>query len=256
MTAVESRKTLRVGVFALPDTQLLDLACVDVLASMSYEYFSLLGEFIPASILALAPSMQISYISTLQPGSFIPLTAQVKVPCTHHFSDPAVAPGQLDVILVPGPDPALDFSAFKDATSWLAAHAARPETDILSICTGILIVGEAGILKGKKACGPRGMQDELTKRFEGVKWVGEELRWVRDGNVWSSGGITNGNDLVGAYARLSGRIPGPVAETGLILTDTGDRPQRYETGKMVWMLGIVWQTLKAAVMGLGKKKAA
>ncbi|KAL2270880.1 hypothetical protein VTJ83DRAFT_251 [Remersonia thermophila] len=256
MTAAESRKTIRVGVFTLPDTQLLDVACVDVLASMSYEYFTLIGDFIPPSLLALAPSMQIFYISTIQPGSFIQLTAQVKLPCTHHFSDPAVAPGQLDVILLPGPDPAMDFNAIKNATGWLAAHAARPETDILSICTGILVAGEAGILKGKKACGPRGVQGELAKKFKETEWVGEELRWVRDGNIWSSGGVTNGNDLVGAYARLSGRIPGPVAEAALSLTETGDRPQRYETGKMVWTLGIVWQMLKATFMGLGKKTTA
>lgn len=70
------------------------------------------------------------------------------------------------------------------------------------------------------------------------------------------GGITNGNDLVAAYARTSGRFPGPVAELGLVMTETGDRPQKYETGKMAMTLGVVWQILKAALMGFGKKKTA
>ena len=91
------------------------------------------------------------------------------------------------MILVPGPDPSTDWTKIKGATDWLAAHAARPETDILSICTGIYLCASAGILKGKKACGPRGLQGDLAKKFEGVEWVGEEMRWVRDGNVWSSG---------------------------------------------------------------------
>jgi transcriptional regulator GlxA family with amidase domain len=90
-------------------------------------------------------------------------------------------------VIVPGPDPLTKWDDIKDATDWLAAHAARPETDILSICTGIYLCGAAGLLKGKKACGPRGLQDHLAKQFEGVQWVGEELRWVRDGNLWSSG---------------------------------------------------------------------
>lgn len=60
--------------------------------------------------------------------------------------------------------------------------------------------------------------------------------------------------MVAAYARLSGRFPGPVAEFGLMLTDTGDRPQRYETGKTVMTLGILWQIVKAVFMGIGKKK--
>lgn len=69
-----------------------------------------------------------------------------------------------------------------------------------------------------------------------------------------SGGVTNGNDLVAAYARLSGRFPGPVAEFGLLMTDVGDRPQRYQTGKAAMTLGVVWQILKAVFMGFGKKK--
>jgi hypothetical protein len=55
---------------------------------------------------------------------------------------------------------------------------------------------------------------------------------LADGAVLrNQGGVTNGNDLIAAYARLSGRFPEPVVELGLAMTETGDRPQRYETGK-------------------------
>ncbi len=123
----------------------------------------------------------------VQPGQPVPLTSSAKLICTHHLSDPAVQPGQLDVVLVPGQDPAINWDDKKEATDWLAAHAATPETDILSVCTGIYLCGAAGLLKGKKACGPRGLQGQLAKKFEGVEWVGEKVRWVRDGNFWSSG---------------------------------------------------------------------
>ena len=123
----------------------------------------------------------------VQPGQPIPLTSSSKLTCTHHLSDPAVQPGQLDVVLVPGPDPSINWDDKREATDWLAAHAARPETDILSVCTGIFLCGAAGLLKGKKACGPRGLQGQLAKKFEGVEWLGEKLRWVQDGNFWSSG---------------------------------------------------------------------
>ncbi|KAJ4290713.1 hypothetical protein N0V88_006461 [Collariella sp. IMI 366227] len=238
MTTTSCRKTIRIGVYIPSECQLLDMACVDIFGTMSHEYFSLLGDSAPAPIVNLAPSIKIfSHLS-----------------CTHHISDPAVQPGHLDIVLVPGPDPSLDWSDKKKETDWLAAHAARPETDILSVCTGIYICGAAGLLKGKKACGPRNLQGDLAKKFEGVDWVGEKLRWVRDGNLWSSGGITNGNDLVSAYARHSGRFPGPVVELGLVMTDTGDRPQAYGTGQTAMTLGVVWQVMRAVVMGLGKKK--
>ena len=41
-----------------------------------------------------------------------------------------------------------------------------------------------------------------------------------------------------------------------MLTETGDRPQAYGTGTAAFTLAIVWQILKAAVMGIGKRKAA
>lgn len=113
----------------------------------------------------------------------------MRVLSTHHLSSPAVQPGQLDIVLVPGMDPATDWSDKKEATDWLAAHAAYEGTDILSVCTGIYLCGAAGVLKGKKACGPRGLQGDLERQFGGmgVHWVGEEMRWVRDGRFWSSG---------------------------------------------------------------------
>jgi hypothetical protein len=43
-----------------------------------------------------------------------------------------------------------------------------------------------------------------------------------------------------------------VVEFGLVMTDTGDRPQSYGTGKAVFTLRVVWQILKAIV--IGKKK--
>ncbi|KAK3309569.1 class I glutamine amidotransferase-like protein [Chaetomium strumarium] len=231
--ATESRDTIRIGVFIPFGCQLLDMACVDVFGTMSYEYLSVVSELVPAPILELTPSVKIFYISTVQPGSLIELTSTAQLACTHHLSDPAVQPGQLDIVIVPGPDPSLDWTTQekKEALDWLAAHAAQVEkTDILSVCTGIYPCGAAGLLKGKKACGPRGLQADLTKKYEGVDWVGHELRWVRDGNFWSSGGVTNGNDLAAAYARESGRFPGPVAELALLMVDVGDRPQRYTTG--------------------------
>lgn len=190
-------------------------------------------------------------IGMVKPGEHIELTAGMNIQCTHHISDPEVQPGNLDILLVPGPDPRSTYE--KSITDFLAAHAARPETDILSVCTGIFLCGEAGLLKGKKVCGPRGMQSELRAKFEGATWLGEELRWVQDGNFWSCGGVTNGNDLVSAYARAKAPFAGPLAEFGLVLTETGDRPQKYGTSQAVFTLGVVWQVVKAVFIGLGKR---
>lgn len=47
-----------------------------------------------------------------------------------------------------------------------------------------------------------------------------------------------------AYARESGRWPGPLVELGLIMTDTGDRGQVYGEGQGVLVLRVVWNMIR------------
>ncbi|KAK4164257.1 class I glutamine amidotransferase-like protein [Cladorrhinum sp. PSN259] len=252
--AASSSKTIHIGVFIPNYVQLLDLACVDIFASGSYEYLSGLASLVPEPVYSQAPSIKIYYISTQQPSTTLSLTASASILITHHLSSPEVQPGKLDIILIPGPDPSAVWD--KEVSDWLKRHASHETVDILSVCTGIYLCASAGIIANKKVCGPRGLQDDLRKKFADQKadWVGHEMRWIRDGRFWSCGGVTNGNDLVAAYMRANrDKFPGPVAEFAIMLTETGDRPQRYEIGQVRFTLGVVWQVLKAAVMGLGRK---
>lgn len=186
-------------------------------------------------------------------GSLIKLSANMKIELSNHFSDADVAPGKLDVVLVPGPDPRDTWD--EDILSWLREQGATPGTDVLSVCTGIYLCAAAGLADGRKVCGPRALQSELRKKYPTADFVGEKLRWVRDGNFWSSGGVTNGNDLVAAYCRESGRIPGPLAEFACSMADVGDRPQLYAKSQRAYTMGIVWQLLKSWFMGVGGAKA-
>ncbi|KAB5536534.1 hypothetical protein GE09DRAFT_1226593 [Coniochaeta sp. 2T2.1] len=249
--APPSRTKVRIGVFIPSEVQLLDLACVDFFAMLSHDYLVPL-KMLPQSLTDLAPQVTMSYIGT---ASTVPTTAQTKVLTTHLVSDPDVAPGKLDIIVVPGPDPFSTWS--EEARGWLKAQGEREGVDVLSVCTGIFLVGESGLLtKGKTVCGPRGLQKRIREKYEGVKTVGERYRWWQDGNLWTSGGITNGNDLVVAYARQTPRLfPSPVVELVAQMADIGDRSQEYGTGQTVWGLGMAWQLLRAWFMGNGEKKA-
>jgi len=213
MSSPSSTKVVKIGVFVPGDAQLLDLACIDVFHMMSREYLSLIP-ILPAHIVELAPSVEIYYITsdanakttTTTTGDnksetetegkhgkddvMIPLTSKVSIKATHTISSssPDIAPGNLNILLVPGPDPSSSFD--EPVLQFLRAHAeaANRGTDILSVCTGILLCGAAGLLdNGRTACGPRGIQDEIRKKHPGAKLVGEKWRWVKDGNFWSSG---------------------------------------------------------------------
>lgn len=180
MTAV-ARTKVRIGVFIPSEVQLLDLACADIFAMLGYEYLVALKQ-LPASLTDLAPEVSLSYVGT---AAAVPMTAQTKVLTTHLVGDPEVAPGKLDVVLVPGPDPWGSWG--EDVREWLRAHGERAETDVLSVCTGVFLLGDAGLLKGRTVCGPRGLQKVIREKYEGVKTVGDKFRWVRDGNIWTSG---------------------------------------------------------------------
>lgn len=155
-----ARKIVRIGVFIPTECQLLDAACIDVLATMSYEYMQLVSDVVPQHVIDLAPSVRIHYIGSVRPGQPIPMTANEKILATDHFGDPDVAPGKLDLVIVPGPDPSSTFE--KAPLDWLRAQAECGGTDILSVCTGIFVCGHAGLLKGKTVCGPRGLQDQCV----------------------------------------------------------------------------------------------
>lgn len=70
------------------------------------------------------------------------------------------------------------------------------------------------------------------------------------------GGVTNGNDLMAAYARSGKHWAKPLAEVGLLLTDVGDRGQIYREGPTMFILGAAWQMLKAWFVGAPKSKAS
>ncbi|KYK55563.1 ThiJ/PfpI family protein [Drechmeria coniospora] len=234
---------IRIGVFIPSGAQTLDTACVDVLGVMSKEYLSAIP-MLPSHVSDIAPRVTISYITTPTQGTLIPLTSGMTIKATHDYTDAEVAPGKLDLVVVPGPDPAAEFD--QAALDWLARQARTVGVDVLSICTGIFVCGAAGIVDGKRASGPRGLQDMLKSRFPLIRLVGNEYRWVQDGNFWSSGGVTNGNDLMAAYARASGKHwPASVAEIGIQLTEVGDRGQFYGEGRSLFMAGFAWQLLKA-----------
>ncbi|KAI1468891.1 class I glutamine amidotransferase-like protein [Daldinia caldariorum] len=238
------RHVVRVAVFIPVECQLLDAATIDIIGSMGYEWrrklyveatnppppspdMDTFRHLLPTVLIDLAPRVEIHYVGPVPAGSPIRVTANESILATDHYDDAAVAPGNLDIVLVPGPDPLARYPA--GALDWLRRQAQTPGVDVLSVCTGIFVCGEAGLVKGKTVCGPRPMQDMIRQRGFGEReLVGDRYRWVQDGNFWSAGGVTNGNDLVAAYCRATPRhFPRSTAEIAITTMDLGDRGREY-----------------------------
>ncbi|EEU33440.1 uncharacterized protein NECHADRAFT_56664, partial [Fusarium vanettenii 77-13-4] len=71
----------------------------------------------------------------------------------------------------------------------------------LTICGGVMVPLQAGILDGKTATAPRLMLPNLYKQVPGTKWV--DRRYANDGKLWTSGALLNGLDLMSAFAKAT-----------------------------------------------------
>lgn len=72
----------------------------------------------------------------------------------------------------------------------LAARAAR----IASVCTGAFLLGEAGLLNGRRVTTHWSRANELQRCFPSASVVPDRI-FVADGPIWTSAGITSGIDL-------------------------------------------------------------
>ena len=111
----------------------------------------------------------------------------------------------LDIICVPGGPGVNDLMEDEEILTWLRDRAATARF-VSSVCTGSLVLGAAGLLRGKRATSHWGARD-LLATFGAVPTAG---RVVRDGNVFTGGGVTAGIDFaLTMVAELAGA---PVAQ--------------------------------------------
>jgi len=98
----------------------------------------------------------------------------------------------LDVLLVGG---GVDLSrelADPEVLAWLAKTGEQAQW-VTSVCTGALLLAEAGLLDGYRATTHWGSLGDLA-RYPGVEVVPDE-RVVRDRNRITAGGVTSGIDF-------------------------------------------------------------
>ncbi len=76
---------------------------------------------------------------------------------------------------------------------------------IISICTGSALLAKTGILNKKKATTNKRAFKWVTEQGKDVLWV-KESRWVKDGNIYTSSGVSAGMDMaLGFIADIIGK---------------------------------------------------
>ena len=82
-------------------------------------------------------------------------------------------------------------------SAWLK-NRARQARRIGAVCVGAFLLAEAGLLDGRRATAHWKFGRELADRYPKVR-VEHEPLWVKDGNIYTSAGISAGIDLALAW---------------------------------------------------------
>jgi len=137
---------------------------------------------------------KVEVVTVSKDGGLVKCRYGLKVQPDHSFRK---CPS-LDLLVVPGGRGAREFAMHNSRVlSFIRTQATKAH--IASVCTGALVLAEAGLLRGHKAT----THHALCERLEGYPdiIVLRNARYVREENVSSSAGISAGIDLALAIVR-------------------------------------------------------
>ena len=99
----------------------------------------------------------------------------------------------LDLILLPGGFGTIQELENQAILSFLKERV--PSANVtMSVCSGSWLLAKAGLLDGRRATSNKFYFKMATQQSNRVQWV-SEARWVEDGSVFTSSGVSAGMDM-------------------------------------------------------------
>jgi len=161
-----------IGVLIFPDFQILD-------AAGPISVFEIAGRYakspLPIRVMSAKPG-------PVRSSSGVEMLAQ-------KFG----APSALTTLIIAGGD-GVEAAAREKCTMRFVQNVAGRGTRVASVCSGTFVLAEAGLLDGRRATTHWVRTRQFLATFPKVKLEPDQI-FVRDGQIWSSAGITAGIDL-------------------------------------------------------------
>ncbi|PHH64288.1 hypothetical protein CDD81_4772 [Ophiocordyceps australis] len=107
------------------------------------------------------------------------------------------APNDIEVLIVPGGGGTRDVVGTGPIVKFIQ-HVFPKLRFLLTVCTGAALAARAGVLDGRRATTNKLALSWARELRVDVDWV-SQARWVQDGNVWTSSGISAGIDMMYAF---------------------------------------------------------
>jgi len=176
-TLPNRQRALRVVVFAVPPAEELDIVGPwDVLASVN-------GALRKQRLVYNLELVTAGKQRTFRGDSGLTLSAK------YRYTE---VRGEIDTLVVVGGTGATNCHD-RAVANWIRKVAGRARR-VVSICTGAFLLAEAGLLDGRRATTHWMFTRELAGRYPKVE-VDRDPIFVRDGNIYTSAGVTAGMDL-------------------------------------------------------------
>jgi transcriptional regulator GlxA family with amidase domain len=186
------------------------------LAILVFDRFTALDAVGAFEILSRLPSTTVRWVAA-ESGTIMS-DAGLRVIAEYSFDD-VPAP---DIVLVPGGSDVTPQMKHARTLEWLrSAHATSQWTT--SVCTGSLILGAAGILRGLQATTHWAVLDQLSE-FGAIP---VDQRVVRAGKIMTSAGVSAGIDMA---LELTATIAGAPAAQAMQLAIEYDPAPPFNSG--------------------------
>ena len=162
---------------------------------VAFEHFQLLDLAGPADVFRTATLLGADYevVVTTPDGGSAQSVSGVRVAADRSTADLVASSEPLDTLMAIGGfgvhDAATD-QALLEQLRRLSARARRTT----SVCSGAFLLAAAGLLDGHRATTHWASCDDLAERYPDIT-VDDDRIYVRDGDRWTSAGVTAGIDL-------------------------------------------------------------
>jgi len=169
-----------------------------------YPGFELLDVFGPAEMLISVPPELLRVVMIAETAGEVLSGALGSQQCPRVIADYGLddAP-RLDILLVPGGIGTFEQLENEKLLNWIGERA-EDAIVVASVCTGSVLLAKAGALQGKKATTNKQFWELSTSHAPEVDWV-RNARWVEDGDVMTSSGVSAGIDMsLALIARVFG----------------------------------------------------
>jgi transcriptional regulator GlxA family with amidase domain len=170
---------LKIGVVIFPEAEVLDITG-------------------PHEVFAMALGFQKQYQSsklydifliskTLDP---VRMSSGMNIQPDYQFKD---CPLPIDTLIVPGGESIEQALDDPELLDWITKQSKKVRR-LVSICTGAFFLAKLGLLNGKRVTTHWGFCPLLQKTYPELEVISNSI-YIKDGNIYTSAGITAGMDL-------------------------------------------------------------